>query len=184
MRASGLTYTILRNTLYLDLLPMLIDPGARARGTFYYAVGSGQASFALRAEIAEVLATVLTTPGHANQTYDIAPGPVHTMDEVTAAISAATGQPLCRMSISDEELAVALHQHHLPEPLITLTPTHPLLAVIDLAEYPLAEFPAKSALRHLYLVVLKRHFYGELPYGQRVYDYRQGVLGFYAPGQP
>ncbi|MVN77227.1 helix-turn-helix domain-containing protein [Hymenobacter sp. HMF4947] len=63
-------------------------------------------------------------------------------------------------------------------------PTHPLVTVIDLAEYPAPDFLAKPALRHLYLIVLKRHFDGQLPYGQQVYDYRQGVLGFYAPGQP
>ena len=61
-------------------------------------------------------------------------------------------------------------------------PTHPLVAVIDLAQYP--AFAAKPALRHLYLIILKRHFHGQLPYGQQAYDYRQGVLGFYAPGQP
>lgn len=120
LRASGLTYTILRNTLYLDLLPMLIDPGALASGNFFYAAGSGQASFALRAEIAEVLATVLTTTGHDNQTYDIAPAPVHSMNEVTAAISAVTGQPLRYVPVSGDELTAALRQHHLPEPLITL----------------------------------------------------------------
>jgi NAD(P)H dehydrogenase (quinone) len=120
LRASGLTYTILRNTLYLDLLPMLLDPGARARGAFYYAAGEGAASFALRAEIAEVLATVLTTSGHDNQTYDIAPAPVQTMAEVTAAISAATGQPLRYVPISGDELTAALRQHHLPEPLVLL----------------------------------------------------------------
>ena len=64
------------------------------------------------------------------------------------------------------------------------TPSHPQLAVIDLAQYPLADFPAKPALRHLYLVMLKRHFHGQLSYGQQVYDYQRGVLGFYAPGQP
>ncbi|MBO2011912.1 helix-turn-helix domain-containing protein [Hymenobacter negativus] len=63
-------------------------------------------------------------------------------------------------------------------------PSHPLLTVIDLAQYPPPAFAAKPALRHLYLIVLKRHFDGQLPYGQQVYDYRQGVLGFYAPGQP
>ena len=63
-------------------------------------------------------------------------------------------------------------------------PTHPLVAVIDLARYPPPAWAAKPALRHLYLVVLKRHFHGQLPYGQQHYDYRQGVLGFYAPGQP
>ncbi len=63
-------------------------------------------------------------------------------------------------------------------------PAHPLLTVIDLAQYPAPVFPAKPALRQLYLIVLKRHFHGQLPYGQQTYDYRQGVLGFYAPGQP
>ncbi|WP_324673995.1 helix-turn-helix domain-containing protein [Hymenobacter sp. GOD-10R] len=63
-------------------------------------------------------------------------------------------------------------------------PSHPLLTVIDLAQYPIPELFAEPALRHLYLVVLKRHFHGQLPYGQQVYDYRQGELGFYAPGQP
>lgn len=63
-------------------------------------------------------------------------------------------------------------------------PTHPLVTVIDLAQYPHPAFAAKPALRHLYLIVLKRHFHGQLPYGQQAYDYRQGVLGFYAPGQP
>jgi len=63
-------------------------------------------------------------------------------------------------------------------------PDHPLVTVIDLAQYPVPELMAKPALRHLYLVLLKRHFQGQLPYGQQHYDYRQGTLGFYAPGQP
>lgn len=63
-------------------------------------------------------------------------------------------------------------------------PTHPLLAVIDLAQYPVSDFPRKPALRHLYLILLKRHFHGQLPYGQQQYDYREGSLGFFAPGQP
>ena len=63
-------------------------------------------------------------------------------------------------------------------------PTHPLVTVIDLAQYAPPDYLAKPALRQLYLIVLKRHFHGQLPYGQQMYDYRQGVLGFYAPGQP
>ena len=63
-------------------------------------------------------------------------------------------------------------------------PTNPLVAVIDLDQQPLAVLAAKPALRQLYLVILKRHFHGQLAYGQQAYDYRQGVLGFYAPGQP
>ena len=63
-------------------------------------------------------------------------------------------------------------------------PAHPLVTVIDLAQYPVPALLAKPALRHLYLIVLKRHFDGQFAYGQQAYDYREGVLGFYAPGQP
>lgn len=63
-------------------------------------------------------------------------------------------------------------------------PAHPLLTVIDLTQYPVPALMAKPALRHLYVIALKRHFDGQFPYGQQAYDYREGVLGFYAPGQP
>ena len=45
------------------------------------------------------------------------------------------------------------------------SPAHPLVTVIDLAQYPVPELVAKPALRHLYLIVLKRHFDGQLAYG-------------------
>jgi AraC-like DNA-binding protein len=63
-------------------------------------------------------------------------------------------------------------------------PAHPLITVVDLSQYPPPAATTPPALHHLYLVVLKRHFHGQLPYGQQVYDYQQGVLGFYGPGQP
>ena len=63
-------------------------------------------------------------------------------------------------------------------------PNHPLVAVIDLAQHSPTEFIAPPALRHLYVVLLKRHFHGKLPYGQQEYDYQQGGLSFYAPSQP
>lgn len=63
-------------------------------------------------------------------------------------------------------------------------PTQPLLAVIDLARHQPAGPAAAPAWRALYVVLLKRHFAGQLPYGQQAYDYRGGELGFFAPGQP
>ncbi len=63
-------------------------------------------------------------------------------------------------------------------------PTHPLLAVVDLAHYPRPTLPARPVLRQLYALVLKRHFHEQLTYGQQHYDYRQGELSGFAPGQP
>jgi AraC-like DNA-binding protein len=62
------------------------------------------------------------------------------------------------------------------------TPAHPLLTVIDLAqEHTLP--PVGPTLRHLYIISLKKNLKGKIQYGHRSYDFSEGVLGFYAPGQ-
>lgn len=63
-------------------------------------------------------------------------------------------------------------------------PAHPLVTVVDLAQYPPAGAAVAPAWRARYAILLKRHFDGQLPYGQQDYDYQPGELGFYAPGQP
>ena len=42
----------------------------------------------------QALANVLTTPGHDNQTYDIAPGPAYSFQDVARTLSEAAGQGL------------------------------------------------------------------------------------------
>ncbi|MBD2716617.1 helix-turn-helix transcriptional regulator [Microvirga sp. STR05] len=61
-------------------------------------------------------------------------------------------------------------------------PAHPLLTVIDLAQHrhPPVTGPA---LRQLYIVALKKNLKGRIQYGHRAYDFNEGVLAFYAPGQ-
>ncbi len=61
-------------------------------------------------------------------------------------------------------------------------PLHPLLAVIDLK--PTTHRPPPGLmLRQLYIISLKKNLKGKLRYGQQAYDYSEGVLAFYAPGQ-
>ncbi|MET4105949.1 helix-turn-helix transcriptional regulator [Hymenobacter sp. UYP22] len=61
-------------------------------------------------------------------------------------------------------------------------PVHPLLTVIDLAQHrhPPVVGPA---LRQLYIIALKKNLQGRIQYGHRAYDFNEGVLAFYAPGQ-
>jgi AraC-like DNA-binding protein len=62
-------------------------------------------------------------------------------------------------------------------------PAHPLLAVIDLEKARELTPPAGATLRQLYIISLKKNLKGLLRYGHRSYDFSQGVLAFYAPGQ-
>ena len=122
LRASGLTYTIFRNTLYLDLVPGFIGADAVASGKLYSAAGAGLVSYALREEIAEALANVLTGTGgnHANQIYDIAPAPAYSMQDIAATLSEVAGRPVDLVPITTDQLRAGMRQQGVPEPVVGL----------------------------------------------------------------
>ncbi|RTQ52396.1 AraC family transcriptional regulator [Hymenobacter gummosus] len=61
-------------------------------------------------------------------------------------------------------------------------PAHPLLTVIDLGRH--RKPPVSGTVwRGLYIVSLKKNLKGMLRYGHRIYDFNEGVLAFFAPGQ-
>ncbi|PJJ59899.1 helix-turn-helix domain-containing protein [Hymenobacter chitinivorans] len=62
-------------------------------------------------------------------------------------------------------------------------PAHPLLTVIDLEKTRHLVPPTSPVVRQLYIISLKKNLKGKLHYGHRAYDFSQGVLAFYAPGQ-
>ena len=120
LQASGLTYTIFRNTLYLDLVPNFIGADAVSGGKMYSAAGTGKVSYALREEIAQALANVLTTGDHANQTYDIAPTPAYSMQDVATILSDVVSQPVDLVPISVEQLQTGMRGKGVPEPVVAL----------------------------------------------------------------
>jgi AraC family transcriptional activator of pobA len=68
-------------------------------------------------------------------------------------------------------------------------PAHPLLTVIDLAQACAQAtddqglLTPTSMVQQLYTVFLKRGLKGPLYYGHQPFDFKEGVLGFVAPGQ-
>jgi AraC family transcriptional activator of pobA len=62
-------------------------------------------------------------------------------------------------------------------------PVHPLLTVIDLEHTRQRTPPSGPAVRQLYIIALKKNLKGLIQYGHRAYDFSEGVLAFYGPGQ-
>src|SRR5688572_1418122 len=71
IKASGITYTIMLNGLYADVLPMFFGSNVLQTG-IYLPAGNGKAGFVKREEIAEAAATILSTAGHVSKEYRIA----------------------------------------------------------------------------------------------------------------
>jgi AraC-like DNA-binding protein len=59
-------------------------------------------------------------------------------------------------------------------------PHHPLVGIIDLSEKPESEI--NSVTFDLYVISMKRGC-NKLLYGQQIYDFDEGLMAFFAPGQ-
>ena len=70
IKVSGISYTILRNGLYADVLPLFFGDKVLETG-IYLPAGEGKAAFISRNDIAEAAANILSSEGHENKEYNI-----------------------------------------------------------------------------------------------------------------
>lgn len=101
LRASGMGFTFLRDSFYLDVLPFWVGEDGVLRGPG----GQGRVGAVARADVARVAVEVLTDPAaHRGASYDLTGPEALTLDDVAATITAVTGRPA---SYHDETLEEA-----------------------------------------------------------------------------
>ncbi len=93
LKASGLAWTMLRNSIYMDgqvaQAAKMVAAGRAVIPPNEYPIG-----YITRADCAAAAAAVLTTPGHENMAYDITGPELLGVREIAAAASAVTGKPI------------------------------------------------------------------------------------------
>jgi len=63
-------------------------------------------------------------------------------------------------------------------------PKHPLVSVIDFEKIKCySEEKLKSVSYNFYCIAIKKNFEGKMKYGQNYYDFDEGLMTFFAPGQ-
>lgn len=71
LKDSGLTYTILQNGIYQEMIFAFAGEKVAETHTIFFPAEQGKAGWVLRDELAEAAAQVLTTDGHQNKTYNL-----------------------------------------------------------------------------------------------------------------
>lgn len=116
LKASGITYTILRNGWYTENYTESV-PAALANNAFYGSAKNGKISSALRAELSEAAVNVALGEGHENQTYELAGSTSWTLADLAAEISKQTGKEIPYVDLPAEDYAAALVKAGLDEGL-------------------------------------------------------------------
>ena len=116
--ASGLPYSILRNSWYIEnYLPQI--PGYLQHGVVG-AAGDGRVSVATRADYAEAAAVVASTEGHEGAVYELG-GESVTLAELAALVAAAAGQDVAYTDVPEEVLrGILVDAAGFPEPVATV----------------------------------------------------------------
>jgi NAD(P)H dehydrogenase (quinone) len=93
LRKSGVAYTFLRNSLYMEiLLPQATRMVAAGKATIPQ--GEVRVGYVTRGDCAAAAAAVLATAGHDNKIYDITGPALLGVREIAAAATAATGKAI------------------------------------------------------------------------------------------
>jgi len=110
LRASGAGWTMLRNSIYTEMLLGGATP-ALAAGRHVSNGGDGRVSYVSRADCAAVAAAVLTTDGHDGKEYDITGAEALSAHDVAALYAELGGKPVEAVLVGDDAYVAGLVEH-------------------------------------------------------------------------
>jgi uncharacterized protein YbjT (DUF2867 family) len=90
IRATGVPYTFLRSSLYLDMFPLFTGADGVIRGP----AGDGRVAAVARDDIADVATAVLLDAGHDGRRYNVTGPAAFTLAQAARELSRATGRPV------------------------------------------------------------------------------------------
>jgi len=109
-----LPYTLMDNTLYADMIPVICGKNILKNGISIPA-GAGRVPFLPITAMAEALAIVLTTPGHENKEYVIAAENAFSFSEIADIISEITGTTVAYNQTDIPSYVAQLVQQGVPD---------------------------------------------------------------------
>ena len=117
IKASGLTYTLFQNSLYMDVLPQFVGPAVFERG-IYVPAGQGRVAFALRQDMGEAMANALVAGESGNQVYQFTGSAAYSFDDVAAVLSEVSGKPVRYTPAERSVFEAGLKERGLPDVMI------------------------------------------------------------------
>ncbi len=117
IKSSGMAYTILRNSLYLEAMSMFLGDKVSETGV-HFPAGNGRAAFALRKDMAEATAAILSGAGHENKEYLFSNNESASFAEIADILSGILGKKIAYTDPGAEAFRNALKKAGVPDMFI------------------------------------------------------------------
>jgi NAD(P)H dehydrogenase (quinone) len=102
MQASGMNWTVLRNSQYIDAVVEAQAPLALKSGRWIASAADGKMAQVTRQDCVDAAVAVLTTPGHLDTTYNITGPDLLSFRQIAAIIAEIAGAPIEYVVVDDE----------------------------------------------------------------------------------
>ncbi|MGF6478632.1 SDR family oxidoreductase [Paraburkholderia sp. JPY419] len=117
LKNTGVDFVVLRNGWYVENHTSGLA-AALANSAIIGSAGEGRFAAASRADFADAAVTVLTQPGHANQTYELAGDHAYSLAELAAEVSKQTDRTIVYNHLPASDLEAALLGFGLPKMIV------------------------------------------------------------------
>ena len=115
LKATGMSYTILRPNGFLQNIVAFNAPSIRTQGAFYAAMGDAKVSYVDVGDIAVVAAKALEGGSHAGKTYELNGPEAISNPELAKRISRVAGRTVNYVDIPESAQREAMLGLHMPE---------------------------------------------------------------------
>ena len=115
IQSSGLAYALLRNALYMDVIPLYVGGEQVFETGIYLPTGDGKVSFALRSELGEAIANLLVDGTATSAIHELTASEAWSYGDVAAALTEISGKPVTYTPIDTPEFEARMRQRGLPE---------------------------------------------------------------------
>ncbi len=117
IKESGLNYTIFRNVLYMDVLPLFVGKQVIETGIFQPA-GVGKVAFALRKEMGEAMANVLFIEDCENKIYKFTGSEASSFYDVASVLTELSGNEVKYTPVEIPAFEKMMKEKGLPEAMV------------------------------------------------------------------
>lgn len=107
LKASGIPYTILKHSVYTDMLPMFLGEKVLETG-IYLPAGKGKVAFATRQDMGIAGAKLILGSGHENKSYVLGDDVSYSFDEIAVILSELSGKTITYTAASVAEYIAQL----------------------------------------------------------------------------
>ena len=117
IKERGLNYTLFRNVLYMDTIPLFAGENAVDTG-IYLPTGQGRVAFALRSEMGEAIANELLESDRNNRIYTLTGSESYSFEDVAATLSDLSGKEVNYTSTEKSAFEAQMKERGVPGMMI------------------------------------------------------------------